>query len=708
VNPLRALQQCLPKNLLFGLYGAVGALLGALIVGELFWRLLVPPPPPPPPPPPAELHLAVSPEFGINQGDSNQLDVRIARDNLGGPVTISCAGLPSGVTVTDAVIAADAEGVELTALAAKDAAPGRHQFKIEASCGGLVRHADVAVDIVEVKAPPPPQVDIVFVLDVTGSMRFALEGLLRGIGNFTKELAERQLDARVGLVAFEDLLIGEALRALSFGGDGRLTSHIEAFREELKTVRIGGGGDEAESSLDALAEAARFPFRQGSTRVLLLITDAPPHVPDRTMQSLEACREVLLRSGISQLHLVVQQDDKRQYESLHSPQRMEGEFFDLMEAARGDAGFARILPSIGSTIARITIQSRPAAPEMVKSNAAPAPALPTIKGVQSSQEFSEDSRGQLLAAIALWTIMPAVGITLLLMAGQHFYMKESLLPPTEILKGLLIGGAAGLVGGLSGQLLYGILPASSWLDALLRVFGWAVLGACIAAGVSLSIPNLPKIRALLGGAAGGAIGACGFLVTVLLLPKSLIDDTGGRLVGATLIGFFIGLMVAWVESAFRSAWLEIRYGGGERRLVTLGPEPVSLGADTSQSTIYIAGADPVACKYRIRDRAVVCDIPATGQSSTCSDGHVRRIGSAEIIVRTSSGVSAATHTPQDKAPPPPPPPPRGGSTAASGAGQPKGQTGQLQPSPTTSPRPVPRDTGGSRPPPPPPPPPRKS
>lgn len=36
------LQQTLPKPLLFGLYGSLGGLLGALLLGEFLWALLRP------------------------------------------------------------------------------------------------------------------------------------------------------------------------------------------------------------------------------------------------------------------------------------------------------------------------------------------------------------------------------------------------------------------------------------------------------------------------------------------------------------------------------------------------------------------------------------------------------------------------------------------------------------------------------------------
>ena len=53
-------------------------------------------------------------------------------------------------------------------------------------------------------------VDVMFVLDVTGSMQLAINGVRDGIIEFAHELETRKLDARVGLVAFRDRLNGRA------------------------------------------------------------------------------------------------------------------------------------------------------------------------------------------------------------------------------------------------------------------------------------------------------------------------------------------------------------------------------------------------------------------------------------------------------------------------------------------------------------------
>ena len=69
----------MPKPLLFGLYGAVGGLLGALVFGELVWLLLKPPPAPPPPP---QVAVGASASVTVYPGSENTFVVRVARERF--------------------------------------------------------------------------------------------------------------------------------------------------------------------------------------------------------------------------------------------------------------------------------------------------------------------------------------------------------------------------------------------------------------------------------------------------------------------------------------------------------------------------------------------------------------------------------------------------------------------------------------------------
>jgi hypothetical protein len=112
----------LPKPVLFGLYGAAGGLLGALVFGELLWRVLQPPPPKPAEP---RLAVAASEAVQLAQGGVNKLFVRVARAGFDGEVRVRADGLPAGVTAPEVTIPAKAsEGeIELRATANATVAP---------------------------------------------------------------------------------------------------------------------------------------------------------------------------------------------------------------------------------------------------------------------------------------------------------------------------------------------------------------------------------------------------------------------------------------------------------------------------------------------------------------------------------------------------------------------------------------------------------
>ncbi|MDB5385538.1 MAG: von Willebrand factor type domain protein, partial [Planctomycetaceae bacterium] len=124
------LQRTLPKPVLFGLYGAIGALLGALILGEALWAALKPPPPPGPVLPPAAIRIAASETLGLNQGDKNQFTVRVVRDYFEGPVVLKCLDLPEGVTANEVHLDADQNDAELELVADTTAQVGEQSFKV--------------------------------------------------------------------------------------------------------------------------------------------------------------------------------------------------------------------------------------------------------------------------------------------------------------------------------------------------------------------------------------------------------------------------------------------------------------------------------------------------------------------------------------------------------------------------------------------------
>ena len=135
--------------------------------------------------------------------------------------------------------------------------------------------------------------DLVFVIDITGSMQPQIDGVVANVTSFSKNLIERGIDYRLGLILFSD----------NIDYVYQPTVDTEVFLSWVKNVRAYGGGDEKENALEALkAVSQRINFRDEANRVAILITDAPFHqrgeLSNRTNETLETIIERLQRDDI--------------------------------------------------------------------------------------------------------------------------------------------------------------------------------------------------------------------------------------------------------------------------------------------------------------------------------------------------------------------------------------------------------------------------
>jgi Mg-chelatase subunit ChlD len=122
-----------------------------------------------------------------------------------------------------------------------------------------------------------PRMEVVFVLDTTGSMGGMIAGAKQKIWAIANKLksAEPTPEIRFGLVGYRDR--GDAYVTKVFG----LNSDLDEVYSRLQSFQADGGGDEPESVNEALHRAVRD--LQWSTdpevlRVIFLVGDAPPHL----------------------------------------------------------------------------------------------------------------------------------------------------------------------------------------------------------------------------------------------------------------------------------------------------------------------------------------------------------------------------------------------------------------------------------------------
>jgi hypothetical protein len=602
--------------------------------------------------PPPALALAVPSKLAVYANGTGKFTAQVARRGYDGVISVAVGPLPAGVSAARAVIPSGSNEVEVTLSAAPTTPIETTKLTVTATADTTKLKADAPTQL-EVRTPSTAiaPVDVVFVLDVTASMQWALNDLKNGIGTFADTLSRSQIDFRLGLVTFQDITIpGEKIEVVQFDGSP-FTANPTIFRDKVGLLKAEGGGDIPESSLEGMHEAVKMPFRQGATKMLLLITDAPPKVA-RGGKTMEDIVTEVKTQGIDSVHLVVERFDIDTYRPLLSAGigKSGGTYFKLADVVLGETGFAELLDKLGKVVVEAARARSPdikpqvaAAPDPPKVpggiealKSAEAPPQPTVKGVQASGQFAAGTEGRLTLATGVWAGAITAMLCLTLLSGQYHYLRGRFPSIIRAFVGFVGGLLVGIIGGAAGQGLYTIAHQAT----VFRILGWALLGGLAGTGLSLFIPNLKWFYGLLGGAIGGAVGGLGYIVVT-----SVAGDIVGRLVGGLSVGFCIGLMVAIVEAAFRRAWLEVRFGARETISVNLGPEPVKVGGDAKLCTVWARGAAPLALRFFIRDGQVICDDAVMKRESSAADGFVKEVGNVTVTVRTGSGVALTQGSP---------------------------------------------------------------
>ncbi len=110
-------------------------------------------------------------------------------------------------------------------------------------------------------------VDIILVMDKTGSMIDYIDKVKANIQNFIKSLVMKGIDYRIGVVTFSDVVDS----VYEFSGN------IEELERNLKDIKSKGGNDKNENALEALYSAYEFSFRPEAKKLIMLFTDALFH-----------------------------------------------------------------------------------------------------------------------------------------------------------------------------------------------------------------------------------------------------------------------------------------------------------------------------------------------------------------------------------------------------------------------------------------------
>jgi len=197
--------------------------------------------------------------------------------------------------------------------------------------------------------------EMVFVLDTTGSMGGLIDGAKQRIWGIVNEVMQKpsRPRVRVGLVAYRDLGDEYVTKILP------ITEDLDLVYTNLMAYRASGGGDEPENVRKALAEgvskAGWAQAKRGLAQIVFLVGDAPPQnyhqEPDVLMTTAEAVGKNMI---VNTIQCGAVSETREIWQSIAL--RGEGKYFAIAEdggvqaiSTPYDAKLAELAAKIGKT-----------------------------------------------------------------------------------------------------------------------------------------------------------------------------------------------------------------------------------------------------------------------------------------------------------------------------------------------------------------------
>jgi hypothetical protein len=125
--------------------------------------------------------------------------------------------------------------------------------------------------------------DLVFVIDSTGSMSGKINALMSMCEQFVDDLTKSKISYRAAVVAFGDLTVsGDKISATPF------TANVQTIKSLLQRLpKNSGGSNEGESCFEAIQAALRLPFQEKCIKVIVLMTDEPALLHSLSAQQIQ-------------------------------------------------------------------------------------------------------------------------------------------------------------------------------------------------------------------------------------------------------------------------------------------------------------------------------------------------------------------------------------------------------------------------------------
>ncbi len=448
-------------------------------------------------------------------------------------------------------------------------------------------------------------VELVFVLDTSGSMSGEIEGVRNSLTEFLEQLEAKKIKGRFALVTFNS---GAKV-------EHPPTADVREIVAAMKPLFVKGGRPTGDSSLAGLALAASLPFQAGSRRVVVLVTDETFDIPDGEIFSTAEVVSRLKAASIDEVDTVTLASLASDYSFL--AEAAPGKVFTMDRYGRQSEGLSGLFKEVAVSIADSSV---------LRGSGAPGA---KVDAAAIKKNFWPNA-----LQVGLWVALVSFGIGAGVEATQQL-MLGGALRPWPILRAMAISALLGFASGIIAQSLYAwTLGSIKGFDQVPRAISWVFVGAGLGFSISLAIPNLGSLRAMLLGGLGGLFAVGGFLLVSLVGSEMF-----SRLMGASFLGLFIALGVTIAEAVAREAFLVIHWAPNETTTVNLGSRPVVVGTsrDSSVRLSPKTGYPPEVATFQLKDGKATMVNHMSRTSHVLKDGNKLALGTVVVEVRILSG-----------------------------------------------------------------------
>lgn len=166
------------------------------------------------------------------------------------------------------------------------------------------KNVDSIIPSIEVILTPKKRknLDVVFVIDATESMKDDIQKLRELLATSLKKTLSQYQSYRIGLVLYKDYYDDFLTKTAT-----DFTSDIDRFSAALKSFSVFGGRDIPEAVYEGIDAGLDLEWRTGADieRKLILIGDAPPHSRPRGSVTKEAVMEAAKTKDIQLFPIIL-------------------------------------------------------------------------------------------------------------------------------------------------------------------------------------------------------------------------------------------------------------------------------------------------------------------------------------------------------------------------------------------------------------------